>query len=182
MQDLRSPTTFVKELAQKEEHLAKILDIPPIPSEPIPITTDTSIPPSKPKFYYPLNYMNSMANVAATITSDVKNGDLESSKSSATLPLHKIHLINDEEQEDEDEAESCDEIDSTPKMHNLMTINHGELGDGLPKVQKMPKFMKIPNLWDIKIEKCESTDDDEDGSGSVAGPLTGSDCSEWEFL
>lgn len=180
MPDLRSPTTFVKELAQKEEHLAKILDIPPIPSEPIPIATDTSIPPSKPKFYYPMNYVNSMTNVAATIASNMKNGDSDLSKSGATLPLHKIHLINDEEQEDE--AESCDEIDSTPKSYSPMAINHGELSDGLPKLQKMPKFMKIPNLWDIKIEKCESTDDDEDGSGSAAGPLTGSDCSEWEFL
>lgn len=170
MPDLRSPTTFVKELAQKEEKLAKILDIPSIPSEPIPIAIDTSIPPLKPKFYYPLNYASSIN----------RNGcsDSMSSMSNATLPLRKIHLINDEEESEEDE--SCDENESIPKPLSPKATNHGESDDGLPKVQKMPKFMKIPNLWDIKIENCESTDDEGDGSG--AGPLTGSDGSEWEFL
>lgn len=173
--DLRSPTTFVKELTQKEEYLAKILDIPPIPSEPIPIAIDPNIPPSKPKFYYPLNYASSIID-----TANIRSGGSNpvSSKSNATLPLHKIHLINDEEEEEEDE--SCDESATIPKTNKLEAINHDESDDSLPKVQKMPKFMNIPNLWDIKIEKCESTDDEDGDSG--ARPQTGSDGSEWEFL
>lgn len=101
-----------------------------------------------------------------------------STMSNTNLPLRKIHLINDEEESEEDE--SYDENESIPKTLSPKETNHGESDDGLPKVLKMPKFMKIPNLWDIKIEKCESTDDEGDGSG--AGPLTGSDGSEWEFL
>lgn len=174
--DLQSPTTFNKELAQKEEHLAKILDIPSIPSEPIPIAIDTSIPPSKPKFYYPQNYANSIIDAVNT-----KNGCSHSvsTKSNATLPLHKNHLINDEEVYDDDET--CDELGSIPKTLSPKAINHCESDDGLPKIQKMPKFMKIPNLWDIKIENSDSAEDGD--GGNTAGPLTGSsDCSEWEFL
>lgn len=102
-----------------------------------------------------------------------------SSKSNTTLPLHKIHLINDEEEEEEDE--SCDESTTIPKTNQPEAkINHDESDDSLPKVQKMPRFMNIPNLWDIKIEKCESTDDEDGDSG--ARPQTGSDGSGWEFL
>lgn len=117
-----------------------------------------------------------------TAISSNGNGDSDTTKSKAMLPLHKIHLINDEDaDDDDDDDESCEELEQTPQPYNAMTKSHGgESDDDLPKVQKMPKFMRIPNLWDIKIERCESTDDDD--GNNTAGPLTGSDGSEWEFL
>lgn len=97
--------------------------------------------------------------------------------------MYKIHLINDQDDEVEDES-IISESKLTPNTLSSKAKIRDELDNGLPKVQKMPKFMKIPNLWDIKMEKCDDTQqstDDEDG-GTGTGPCTGSDCSEWEFL
>lgn len=122
-----------------------------------------------------MNYANSI------IDTDIIGNGTGDSESNSALPLYKIHLINDEEEtEEEDEIESCDEGAMTPKTLNSKPINRAKSSESLSKVQKMPKSMKIPNLWDIKIEKSESTDE-EDGANAT-GPLTGSDCSEWEFL
>lgn len=165
--ELESPTTFGRELAQKEERLAKILDIPSIPIEPIAIPTDITVPPPKPQFFYPMNYTNGR--------------DHGHTDTNGSLSLHKIHLINDEEENDDDVGDGEESDDNNESIEPNKTLKNGDNGSvaELPKVQKMPKFMKIPNLWDIKIERCESTDDED---GSAPGPHTGSDCSEWEFL
>lgn len=154
-----------------------MLDIKPIPCQvatkqsPHSTFNLPSTPLQPLKFTYPLYY---------SLLDTIENGNHELKSKS---PLHKIHQINDI---DDERASSNTSAVSNTKINNLngkCDDSHDVLDD-LPKVCKMPTFMKIPNLWDVKIEKCDdsqrSSNDDVDGNGTKES--SGSGSSEWEFL
>lgn len=181
--DLRSPDTINKELEPKEKQLAAALNIEPIDCAQVIVTHSTVklTPDIAPEFHYPFDYVYPTANT---------------NRACHSTPLKRMHFISDDlddlsqstsVNQVNDYENLCDDM-KTAKSAALLQINSTTVSE-LPKVELMPDYMQIPNLWNVEIETVAASrainSDAESavelGDSSVPNSA-GSSSSDWELV
>lgn len=191
----RSPTTIRKELKEREDRLAAVLNIEPVILEQIivsPVQTHKLPEPTPPliNFTYP-NYPITDYDANRPAVLRIKNSSafkhiensnrnaIASTSSPTTAPKNKNASSNIMSK-----SQISNLNESTPKQRSRdsnMTKSLNLTVDDVPAIRKIPDYMHIPNLWDIKIEKeidaditMENRENQRESSSSS--------CSEWEFV
>lgn len=148
-------------------------------------------PPPLINFSYPLNYpftdyddnktVLKMKN--STTANNFRNGhqnaipSTSSTTASKSKPLNVMHRS---------QTSTFDGPPSTQRdeMSKSLNVNHtadNQLLADVPAIRKIPDYMHIPNLWDIKIEKDIETSINVQDKQQTRDS-SGSSCSEWEFV
>lgn len=166
-----------------------MLNIEPVILEQIKINPETRKLPEPPppliNFTYPLNYPINDYDDSKTVLrlknastlNQVHNGknnavaSTSSSTTSSLNPMYKSQINNFNE--------------SLSMRRDNMSKSLNLTFDDVPAIRKIPDYMHIPNLWDIKIEE-----DTEHNAPTVSNEQKreekrescSSSCSEWEFV
>lgn len=120
--------------------------------------------PTEIKIPYPLDY---------NIPLDENN--LQPERKRNLTPNRKLERIESSSSDEETNINAKIIKDILKSQENI--TSNGEAKLEAIKTMKLPKNMRIPNLWNIKIEKCDNSQssDEDKGSSEI-------DANEWEFL
>lgn len=71
---------------------------------------------------------------------------------------------------------------ASASMTQSLTFAPSTMSLNIPHNKKIPDYMRIPNLWNVRIEEDEDIYGRSDGSRDSNGSGSGSISSDWEFL
>lgn len=205
--NLRSPTAIRKELKEKEDHLAAALNIKPVVLEQIKIKPDakklskiTVPPPRLINFSYPLNYPiteydenktvlklenpissnKSISKLSSTLSSSPSSSAAmsESNKTQPSTTMYQSQMYNNLNEKLPSNGENLMSQSLNFTSNQTMDLND------IPAIRKIPDYMHIPNLWDIKIEEANVGQNGMDAQPvrEQTSASSESSCSEWEFV